>query len=118
MDKGTDISTREKVLREYAIWNLNKPEWQHFYSPHVKSEMMIRIAKEWQLDGVMLHYNRGCEGLSLGIAENRLALLEAGYPVLPFEGNMGDDREFDEARTMSRMDSFMETLGLAKIAQA
>ncbi len=115
MDAGADLSSREKILRAYAEWNLHKPEWQHFYSPHLKSEMMIRICKEWEVDGVMLHYNRGCEGLSLGIAENRLALIEAGYPVLPFEGNMGDEREFDEARTMSRMDSFMETLDLHRI---
>jgi benzoyl-CoA reductase subunit B len=60
----------------------------------------------------MLHYNRGCEGLSLGIAENRLALQAAGYPVLVFEGNMGDEREFDEAGTMGKMDTFMETLGV------
>jgi benzoyl-CoA reductase subunit B len=72
--------------------------------------MMIKIAKEWKLDGIMLHYNRGCEGLSLGIAENRLALIEAGFPVMTFEGNMGDEREFDEAQAKSRMDSFMETL--------
>jgi benzoyl-CoA reductase subunit B len=76
--------------------------------------MMIRIAKQWKLDGVMLHYNRGCEGLSLGIAENRLALLQAGYPVMVFEGNMGDEREFDMTRTMSRIDAFMETLGIKK----
>jgi benzoyl-CoA reductase subunit B len=118
MAGGVDISSREKVLRAYARWNLNKPEWQHFYSPHIKSEMMIRICKEWDIDGVMLHYNRGCEGLSLGIAENRLALIEAGYPVLPFEGNMGDEREFDQARTLSRFDSFMETLGLQKLGHA
>jgi benzoyl-CoA reductase subunit B len=116
MEAGVDLSSREKALRAYAEWNLHKPEWQHFYSPHLKSEMMIRICKEWNVDGVLLHYNRGCEGLTLGIAENRLALIEAGYPVLPFEGNMGDEREFDVARTMSRVDSFMETLDLKKIS--
>ncbi|MGA2296410.1 MAG: benzoyl-CoA reductase, bzd-type, subunit O [FCB group bacterium] len=110
--KGIKIETRDQALRILADWNLSKPEWQHFYSPHLKSDMMIRIAKEWKLDGVLLHYNRGCEGLSLGIAENRLALIDAGYPVMAFEGNMGDEREFDEAKTMSRIDSFMETLGM------
>jgi benzoyl-CoA reductase/2-hydroxyglutaryl-CoA dehydratase subunit BcrC/BadD/HgdB len=28
---------------------------------------------------------------------------------------MGDEREFDEARTMARIDAFMETLGLSKV---
>jgi benzoyl-CoA reductase subunit B len=36
-------------------------------------------------------------------------------PVMSFEGNMGDSREFDEARTMDRIDTFMERLGLKKL---
>ncbi len=109
--QGIEIKDRDQALRILADWNLSKPEWQHFYSPHLKTDMMIRIAKEWSLDGVILHYNRGCEGLSIGIAENRLGLIDAGYPVLTFEGNMGDEREFDLSKTMGRVDAFMETLG-------
>jgi len=111
---GIEIKDRDHALRVLAEWNLHKPEWQHFYSPHVKTDMMVRIAREWSLDGVLLHYNRGCEGLSVGIAENRLGLIEAGFPVMTFEGNMGDEREFDLARTKTRVDTFMETLGLKK----
>ncbi|NIM89366.1 MAG: benzoyl-CoA reductase, bzd-type, subunit O [Candidatus Aminicenantes bacterium] len=116
-DEGLEIKDREQALRVLASWELKKPEWQHFYSPELKNEMMIRIGKEWKLDGVMLHYNRGCEGLSLGIAENRLALIEAGFPVMTFEGNMGDEREFDEAQTVNRIDAFMESLDLKKIEE-
>ena len=111
---GVKIKDRDHALRVLTEWNLHKPEWQHFYSPHLKTDMMVRIAKEWSLDGVLLHYNRGCEGLSVGIAENRLGLIDAGFPVMTFEGNMGDEREFDLARTMTRVDTFMETLGLKK----
>jgi benzoyl-CoA reductase subunit B len=106
---------REGMLAEYIKFEINKPEWQHFYHPAFKSAMMIKIARDWKLDGVMLHYNRGCEGLTIGIAENRLALQKAGFPVMTFEGNMGDEREFDEARTMARIDAFMETLGLNRV---
>jgi len=109
--KGVKIKDRDQALHVLVEWNLSKPEWQHFYSPHLKTEMMVRIAKEWSLNGVMLHYNRGCEGLTVGIAENRLGLLEAGFPVMTFEGNMGDEREFDLNKTMGRIDAFMETLG-------
>jgi len=59
-----------------------------------------------------LHYNRGCEGLTLGVAENRMALADAGIPVTSYEGNMGDEREFDLANTKDRIDSFMESMGL------
>jgi len=109
------MNTREEISHAYAHWSMQKPQWQHFYHPQLKSEMMIRIAKEWQLDGVMLHFNRGCEGLSVGIAENALAIKNAGIPTTYFEGNMADEREFDMTRTMAKIDAFMETLDLSSI---
>lgn len=114
--KGIEINDRQTALRLYADWNLSKPQWQHFYDPRLKTEMMLRIVREWQVDGVMLHLNRGCEGLSLGIMENRLGIAKAGVPVMTFEGNMGDEREFDEVRTQARVDAFMEQLGLRRKA--
>ena len=115
-DKGIEIKDRDTALRVYAEWNLSKPQWQHFYDPRLKTDMMLRIVNEWKVDGVMLHLNRGCEGLSLGIMENRLGISKAGVPVMTFEGNMGDEREFDEVRTQARVDAFMEQLGLRKMA--
>jgi benzoyl-CoA reductase subunit B len=112
MQKGEKITSRDEALRILADWNLSKPEWQHFYDPNLKTEMMLQIVKQWKLDGVMLHLNRGCEGLSCGIMENRLGIAKAGVPVMTFEGNMGDEREFDEKRVVARIDSFMETLGV------
>ncbi len=114
MELGLEMRTREQVMKLYCDWNLSKPQWQHFYDPRLKTEMMKTIVKEWQVDGVMLHLNRGCEGLSLGIMENRLGLAAAGIPVMTYEGNMGDEREFDLSRTQNRVDSFMETLGLKR----
>jgi benzoyl-CoA reductase subunit B len=109
-EEGT-ITTREEALRTIAEWTASRPEWQHFYSPELKTEMLKRIVKEWKVDGVMLHYNRGCEGLSVGIAENKLGLKKAGIPVMSFEGNMGDEREFDPERTKTEIDTFLEILG-------
>ena len=60
----------------------------------------------------MIHLNRGCEGLAVGQMEIRLALAEAGIPVMTYEGNVGDPREFDEGRTLARIDAFMESVGL------
>ncbi len=115
MEKGIKIKTRQQAMELMVDWNLSKPEWQHFYHPQLKTDMMLRIANEWKLNGIMLHYNRGCEGLSLGIAENRLGLLKAGFPVMTFEGNMGDEREFDENMTLARVDAFMESMGIKKV---
>lgn len=115
MEKGIDIKTREQALRLMVDWNLRKPQWQLFYDPQLKTDMMVKMAKEWKLTGAILHYNRGCEGVCIGIAENRLGLIKAGIPVMTYEGNMGDEREFDEPRTLARIDSFMESMGLSKV---
>ncbi len=117
MELGVPMGTRDQALRVLADWSLSRPEWQHFYDADLKSKMMLRIVKEWKLDGVMLHMNRGCEGLSCGIAENRLAIAEADVPVMTFEGNMGDEREFDLAKTRDRIDAFMETMELERVEE-
>ena len=104
--------TREDACMMLADWHLSKPEYQHFYHPEYKTKMMDAIARHWKCDGIILHYNRGCEGLSIGIAENRLGLLERGHKVMAYEGNMGDEREFDKQATLNRIDIFLESLGL------
>jgi benzoyl-CoA reductase subunit B len=48
--------------------------------------------------------------------ENRMALADAGIPVLTYEGNMGDSREVDMVQTLERIDAFMESLGQKKSA--
>jgi benzoyl-CoA reductase subunit B len=93
---------------------MSKTECQHFYHPECKTKMMASIGKNWKVDGIILHYNRGCEGLSVGIVENRLGLLDRGFKVMTYEGNMGDEREFGEKATENRIDIFLESLGLKK----
>jgi benzoyl-CoA reductase subunit B len=115
MEKGIEIKTRDQALRLLAEWELKKPIWQYFYDVQIKTDMMVHMAQDWKLNGFILHCNRGCEGTSIGIAENRLGLLKAGVPVMTYEGNMGDERDFDEPRTLARIDSFMESLGFKKI---
>jgi benzoyl-CoA reductase subunit B len=105
---------REEACMMLADWHLSKPEYQHYYSPEFKTQMMDAIAKHWKLNGIVLHYNRGCEGLSVGIAENRLGLLKRGHKVMTYEGNMGDEREFDLTAVQNRFDIFLESLGLKR----
>ncbi|MGO9568618.1 MAG: 2-hydroxyacyl-CoA dehydratase [Desulfomonilaceae bacterium] len=79
-----------------------------------KTTMMASIAKNWKVDGIILHYNRGCEGLSVGNAENRSGLLDRGFKVMTYEGNMGDERGFDEKATENRIDIFLDSMGLKR----
>ncbi len=109
--------TREEALQAIVRWTMHKPEWAHFYRPELKTKMMESIVKQWKVNAVLLHYNRGCEGLSVHIAENRHGLIEAGVPVFPFEGNMGDERDFDLQGTMARLTAFFESTGLRKLKE-
>jgi len=76
---------------------------------------VVKIARDWKCDRAIVHLNRGCEGTAVGQLEVRQALIDAGFPVLTYEGNMADPREFDEAKTIARIDAFMEAQGLPKI---
>ncbi len=113
--KGIEIKNREDACRVLADWYLRKLVYSEFYHPDVKSHMMIDIVKQWKANAVIIHLNRGCEGTAIGQSENRLALLKEGIPVLTYEGNMGDEREFDEGRSLARVEAFMESLDLKQI---
>ena len=86
-----------------------------FYLPDVRNHLLPLVVKNWNVQGVLMHLNRGCEGTAFGQMENRLALMKAGIPVVTYEGNMADKRDFDEAQTIDRIESFMEKLGLHKL---
>ncbi len=116
-EKGIVLKTRDDAVRTLAEWVLENHtllRGLRFSGPG-KNALILRLVKEWKADGVMMHQNRGCEALSLGQMEVRLALLKAGIPVMTYEGNVGDEREFDEPRTLARIDAFMESLGLSKL---
>lgn len=113
--QGITIKDRDHCLMLLADWLLSSVWAQNFQEHTLKSFFMEKMYEQWHCDGILIHYNRGCEGLSLGVAENRLYLVNKGIPVLPYEGNMGDEREFDLAETTEKINAFMESLGLSRI---
>lgn len=113
-DRGVIMKTREDAVREIADWYLRRNVTQEFALPQIKNEQMVEWAKEFHVNGFVIHLNRGCEGTAFGQMEARLALQKAGIPVMTYEGNMADKREFNEAQTLDRIDAFMESLGLHK----
>ncbi len=110
--RGIEIKDRDQCLTLLADTVVACFDTQTFQEHTLKAYVLEKMYRQWHCNGVMIHYNRGCEGLSLGVAEIRLYLVEHGIPVMSYEGNMGDDREFDVAETRARIDAFMETLGL------
>jgi benzoyl-CoA reductase subunit B len=111
-EKGIMLHSREDVLRALAQWYLERSALCMLFSSQEKSTQMISMVNQWQVRGVIMHLNRGCEGTAMGQLENRLALIKAGIPVLTFESNMADRREFDETQILDRLDAFMQSQGL------
>ena len=119
VERGIELKTREQTVEELARWYLLRDGGPtsliSFYSPESRNRLVPLVVQQWQAKGVIMHLNRGCEGTAFGQMENRLALMKAGIPILTYEGNMGDKREFDEAQAVDRLESFMESLGLKKL---
>ncbi|MDZ4247626.1 MAG: 2-hydroxyacyl-CoA dehydratase family protein, partial [Dehalococcoidia bacterium] len=114
MEEGIPLDDRDSALLALAKWNLERVRQQGFVLTQEKSSNLLGIVKDWHVDGVIIHLNRGCEGTAYGQMEARLSLIDAKVPVMTYEGNMADRREFNESQTLDRVDSFMETLGLKK----
>ena len=72
--------------------------------------------KNWKADGVIIHLNRGCEGTAVGQMELNRFMGDQNIPCMTYEGNLADEREFDLERTIAKINTFMETLGLKKLS--
>jgi len=83
-----------------------------------KKRALLRMIPEWNVDGVVFHLNRGCEGISLGQMECKMAIQEKlGLPTFAYEGNAGDIREWNEAQVLDRLEAFLESMGLKKLSK-
>jgi len=80
------------------------------------NKRVLDIIKNWHTDGVIIHLNMGCEGSATGQMELNYFLSEQNIPSATYEGNMADVREFDYERTIAKINTFMETLGLEKLS--
>lgn len=99
------------------MFNLKyRASWQHEYSHWIRKLETYQMIKDWKADAIIMHLNRGCELWNMSTLEVRDYLVKQGVPVATYEGNMADPREFDEARTFNVIDSFMQSLGVEKVA--
>ena len=48
----------------------------------------------------------------MNVAECRRYMAEKGFPLVSYEGNMADDREFDLAETQGRIDTFTDYINI------
>lgn len=115
-EEGLPMRNRQEALRAYAWWYLRRPLYaDNIFFPLGRAHSLTRIVREWKCNGVIIHQNRGCELNSCFGAQDRLALIKENVPVIVYEGNMVDQREFDRVQIIERLDSFMESLGFSKL---
>lgn len=114
---GLALRNREDAVRFSAEWVVDSPLLELMGQATHRSARLLQLMKEYRAEGMVMHLNRGCKGTAQAQLEGRLALQEAGFPVATYEGNMADPREFDEAQVVDRLEAFMESLGLDKIAE-
>ena len=77
---------------------------------------MFAITQQWEVDGIILHFNRGCEGTSMNNRENHLGLPAEGFKVMTYEGNMAEKRGFDLQNAIDRLNVFLDMLRSSKNA--
>ncbi|MDP2729725.1 MAG: benzoyl-CoA reductase, bzd-type, subunit O [Dehalococcoidales bacterium] len=116
-EQGITIKNRDQALRLLAEGEVRgKLIWAEFYGADYKNAVLTQLAKQWQCNAAIIHLNRGCEGTAQHQMESKIALQKIGLPTLTYEGNMADERDFDEARTRRMVDLFFsETLGMDKL---
>jgi benzoyl-CoA reductase subunit B len=109
MERGEDFEDRDEAIREMVKWNLRRPSWNVF-GTHLDAriEQTRQMAEEFDVDFILVHLNRGCEGWSQNQVEVSNALKQEGIPVLEYEGNQADTRDFDPSELRQKIDSFME----------
>ncbi|MBN2158691.1 MAG: 2-hydroxyacyl-CoA dehydratase [Spirochaetes bacterium] len=74
-----------------------------------KLNVMLKMVKEYDLDGVILHNNRSCKPYSLGQIDQRDRLMnEYGIPTILLEADHNDPRSFSEEQAMNRLAAFIE----------
>ncbi len=113
-EQGLKLSTREEALKAYSDFRLRNWGWRFFQSIDERLRITNQLINQWKVDALISHLNKGCEGTGIGQLEGRLDLLARNVPVMTYEGNMGDERDFDLGSTIIRIDSFLDSLGLKK----
>jgi benzoyl-CoA reductase/2-hydroxyglutaryl-CoA dehydratase subunit BcrC/BadD/HgdB len=69
------------------------------------------ICRENKVDGVLVHYNRSCKPWSGYMLEmQRRFHKDLGVPVVGFDGDQADPRNFSEAQYMTRVEGLYELM--------
>ena len=78
-----------------------------------KLAKMVSMIEKYHLDGVILHSDRSCKPYSIGQIDQRdLVSRECAVPALLLDADHNDPRLYLEQQTSTRLDAFIEMLGV------
>jgi benzoyl-CoA reductase/2-hydroxyglutaryl-CoA dehydratase subunit BcrC/BadD/HgdB len=77
------------------------------------------LCRENSVDGILVHYNRSCKPWSGYMFEMERRWRERlGIPVVGFDGDQADPRNFSEAQYQTRVEGLVELMAAAKTANS
>jgi benzoyl-CoA reductase subunit B len=78
-------------------------------------ELFLELVKDYQVDGVVMHFVRSCRLVSVGqLRAKQMLEQHLNIPVMSFEGDMADARVYSEAETEKMANTFIEMLEASK----
>ncbi|MFC1924755.1 2-hydroxyacyl-CoA dehydratase [Chloroflexota bacterium] len=114
-ERGIELKNRDDALNSLADLLLNYSPCITGYQYPSMAREGIHVAKEWHADGVIMHIDRGCRAMTAGMLEYKAALEREGFPVVTYDGNNADPRDFNQVVVEDRLDTFMSRLGLSRL---
>ena len=110
-DTRTHVATSSvERLLDYV---LNTPEdgLRSAASVQARLELMTRLAREYRVDGLVLHSARSCKPYSVGQYDlKRLAGRDLDRPAVILEADIADPRAWSEEQAYARLEAFLETV--------
>lgn len=94
----------ESMAKSYSLIILNN-------NLNYRLELMERLIKEFQVDGLVIHSARSCKPYSVGQYDIKRLLMERlGVPSVVIEADITDSRVYSEEQTRVRLEAFFEAL--------
>lgn len=102
----------EELALAYAtVGNNSNMEFQ--------SDRRTQMVRNFSVDGVVFHINRSCKVMDfMQYEQQRMLAARTGVPMVTFDGDQSDPRNFSQAQFETRMEALMEMIDQAKAAKA
>ena len=109
------LETREDIFRRFSGFDARGP---HSYKmdEYLRPASILEFADIYQVNGALFGLWRCGVGCNVTRKEQAIALREAGYSVMLYEGSQpGDRTDMDEMRFLDQLDSWMESQGIQRV---